>query len=156
MSEKMILGHYSNNPESLKKISRFGGRFGSWLFFTEQYKGTVSIEIGRSEIIEASSFFYKEELNAYSVLEDEIKEIMEKFNIDEDQAMGLIDESIQLRDLDIDDEFGEISWDMQLFTAECAKKLGFRAVAIKDELGISYMIDMYKRENELIWNQSQS
>lgn len=62
-------------------------------------------------------------------------------------AMDLLSERENIsdyRDLPID--HGEVSWDLQRWTAEAAVSLGYDGVNVDDEHGTSTMIDMSKRD----------
>lgn len=106
---------------------------------------TYKIEIDEDDIIEAGSLFYHE---GAEKLDDLVVEFCDRFDVDADTAEEIISEREQLSDVvgyfDADD-----SWDVQVFSARAAKILGFRGVAVSDEQGTSYLIDMLGRENEL-------
>ena len=143
------------SPVEIKEINK-SGRFGEFLFFScDEYSMNghnyiaYSTEVDEDEIIEASQLFYQHDSKEVA---DIIEEVAERFNVDIETAEGLIDESINIYDvdgIDLEDE-AEISWDIQLYTAKVAKKLGYRGVAVEDETGTSYMIDMSGRENALV------
>jgi hypothetical protein len=100
------------------------------------------------EFIRAGSIFYQESAVNNPELDEVVETVMEAFSVDEDTAEELISERINIFDVK-DDACADDSWLMQYFTAYAAKALGFRGVAISDEYGSSYMIDMLGRENEL-------
>ena len=126
------------------------GRFGSFLFFsTQEYVTTAaeqhivySIEIEESSIIEASQLFYAE--NA-ALLDSMIDRVANQFGVDSDVAESLIEGSVDITDIESNvdvEDLGEASWDIQKYTADAAKILGFNCVSVRDEQGTAYMIDM--------------
>lgn len=143
------------SPVEIKEITR-SGRFGEFLFFSDREYSmgghdyiAYSIEVGEDDIIEAGQLFYRHDS---AEVADIIEQVADRFNVDIETAEGLIDESVNIYDVDgIDpEEAAETSWDIQLYTAKVAKKLGYRGVAVEDETGTSYMIDMLGRESELV------
>jgi len=134
--------YHSTNIE-ITKITK-NGRFGYFLFFGDSQSGkshgdiVYKLEIDEEILINASSIFYQE--NSYELLKREIEEVQELCSVDEQTAMNYIDESDHYPV--IDSESAEISWELQLIAARCAKKLGYAGVGVKDEHGISWMIDM--------------
>ncbi|RSE80872.1 hypothetical protein [Achromobacter denitrificans] len=144
---------FHTSPSEISTITSTG-RFGSFLFFSARvYTMTAgealvySLEIDDDSIIDAGRLFYHEDAARLQPLVDKLAA---RLGIDEDDAQALIDESKSVFDLDgIDDDLGEISWDIQAITARAAALLGFRGVAVSDESGTSYLIDMAGREGEL-------
>lgn len=150
----MKLTHTS--PVAITSITAHG-RFGEFLFFSEnEYVMTAgdhvtyTIDLDESEIIAASQIFYHENAASLSAL---VAEVANQFEIDEDAAESLIDESASIYDIDSNvdaEDLADASWDIQRYTARAAKELGFRAVSVTDEQGSAYMIDMMGREDELV------
>lgn len=143
------------SPVEIKQIDK-SGRFGGFLFFSDREYSmsghnyiAYSIEVDNDEIIDANQLFYKHDSAEVANI---IEEVADRYNVDLETAENLIDESINVFDLDeIDPEdAAEAGWDIQRYTAKVAKKLGYRGVAVEDESGTSYMIDMLSRENELV------
>ncbi|WP_372822210.1 hypothetical protein ACCE15_05340 [Pseudomonas parafulva] len=139
---------FHTSPEKISSITT-EGRFGEFLFFSSGVYVmsatpcvTYSIDIAEDSIINAGSLFYHEDA---SKLDGLVNEFCERFDVDTDTAEEIISERHQLDRNDADD-----SWDVQLFTARAAKALGFRAVAVSDEQGTAYMIDMAGRESEMV------
>ncbi len=141
---------YHTSPVAIKEINRCG-RFDSFLFFSlghhEHGNGVCDervyrVEVEEDSILEASRMWYEhddESAKVKSVIED----VMDLLGVDYDEALLYLDESEQVDD-------AGASWDMQALTAKCAVALGYRGVAVTDEHGTSYMIDMLGRESELI------
>lgn len=132
------------------------GRFGEFLFFSSRvYTMTAgtpvvySMELADADVIEAGQLFYHEDA---ANLEGLVAELAERLDISEEDAEALIEESKSVYDMDnIEaEDAADASWDVQLFTARAAKTLGFRAVQVKDEQGVAYMVDMLGREAELV------
>lgn len=143
------------SPTKISNLNE-SGRFGSFLFFSPvEYVMTAGqhfayeIDINEEELIESSRLFYDE--NA-SLLQDLVSEIADRYDVSESVAEALLEESKSIYDIEsnIDvEDLGEESWNIQKLTAQAAKILGYRGVAVKDERGISYMINMEGRESEL-------
>lgn len=136
------------SPTEIVSIDKHG-RFDEFLFFSDHVYVmtageyiTYTIEVPSSEIIQAGSLFYHEDA---ALLDDLVANFCERFNVDTETAEEVISERQQLESTDADE-----SWDVQLFTARAAKLLGFRGVAVLDEQGTAYMIDMLGREAELV------
>ena len=138
---------YHSTNQEITKITK-DGRFGCFLFFGNSMSGkshgdiVYKLEIEEDLLIEANSIFYQE--NSYELLKEEIKEVQELCGVDEQTAMSYIDESDYYQVCD--EESAEISWDIQRITAKCAKKMGFLGVAVSDEHGTSWMIDMLDKK----------
>lgn len=150
----MQLTHTS--PVEIASINTFG-RFGEFLFFAHgEYVMTAgshiayTIELDDAAVIRARDLFYHDDAEKLAEL---VTEVAARFDIDEDTAESLIDESKSIFDIDSNiepGELGEASWDIQHYTARAAKLLGYRAVAVTDEQGTSYLVDMLGREAELV------
>lgn len=124
------------------------GRFNEFLFFAcEPYSMgcgdyiTYKLELDENNIIESGSLFYHKDADK---LDGVVARFCNRFDVDTETAEEVISERQQLELTDPDD-----LWDIQIFTANAAKALGFRAVAVRDEQGTAYMIDMEGREDEL-------
>ena len=129
----------------IQKINQFG-TFGSFLFFSSErgaHYGDVeyAIEIDMDEIVDASALMYSEYCDEMKPI---IAEAMELMDCDEDTAMEYLGEEIN------EMEDAEKSWEIQRLIAECAKAAGYRGVAVADEHGTSYMIDMFGNEKDLV------
>ncbi|ELU7788568.1 hypothetical protein SC908_004401 [Salmonella enterica] len=150
----MKLTHTS--PVEITTISTCG-RFGEFLFFsggeyvmTAGSHFTYTIELDDSSVIRAGALFHHDDAEMLAGL---VTEVASRFDIDEDTAESLIDESASIYDIDSNveaEDMADASWDIQHYTARAAKLLGFRAVAVKDEHGTSYLLDMLGHEAELV------
>jgi hypothetical protein len=138
---KMQLFH--TTYQEITSINKLG-RFGEFLFFASSdcHYGdiTYSIEIEEEQVVNCNSFFYRDD---YQKLNSLVELIMDVADCDEDQAQEYLSQRNHHGDAEID-------WDIQKYTAKAAKILGFRGVAVPDEHGVSYMIDMLGFENELV------
>ncbi|OLS61910.1 hypothetical protein [Pseudomonas putida] len=103
---------------------------------------TYTIDVPGKEIIRAGGLFFHEDA---ALLDDLVANFCDRFNVDPDTAQEVISERQQLEGIDSDDAL-----DIQLYTARAAKLLGFRGVEVSDEQGAAYMIDMLRREAELV------
>ena len=150
----MQLTHTS--PAEITKIDT-NGRYGEFLFFSAgEYVMTAgshiayTIELDEAEVIRAGALFYHDDAEKLSGL---VAEVAGRFDIDENIAEALIEESKSIYDIDSNvdaEDMGEASWDIQHYTARAAKLLGFRAVAVSDEQGTAYLVDMLGREADLV------
>jgi hypothetical protein len=156
MSNVLTLYHCSN--EAISTIHD-DGNFGSWLFFGDEpsHYGHVvhSLDIDfDEEVIRAGSIFYQENAVNNAELDAVVRKVMKVFGVDEDTADDLISERISSFDKFTElgysaEDCANNSWLMQYYTACAAEALGFRGVAVSDEYGTSYMINMLGREHEL-------
>lgn len=126
------------SPEVIKEINNFG-RFGTWLFFSEDEYSisecesvTYKIEVPLDGIISASQFFYRDDCDK---LEELVGEVMEMCGVDEDEAQDI------LADGAFSTDDAELSWDLQYMTAKAAAELGYSIVEMRDEQGTCWMID---------------
>ena len=150
----MQLTHTS--PVEITSINT-SGRFGEFLFFAhDEYVMTAgsyityAIDLDDAAVIEASALFYHENAEKLSAL---VAEVAARFDIEEDAAEALIEESASIYDIDSNvepEDMADASWDIQHYTARAAKLLGFRGVAVSDEQGVSYLVDMLGHESELV------
>lgn len=149
---------FHTSPTKITEINS-RGRFGSFLFFSgEAYRmaacavTTYKIELDEEEIISARRLFWHDDVEKLAGL---VEELAERLGCDADTAEALIEEKTRIFDL-IDDlgldveDLGELAWDIQHYTARAARVLGFRGVAVSDEQGVSFMIDMAGHEAELV------
>lgn len=138
---------YHTSPDPITKISKFGAS-GECLCFSDKIYQmascevvTYKIELNEDEIIEASSFFYRDDCE---LLNDIVAEIMLLTDCDEDTAQEYLSQR---------DQYGEdyeIDLRIQGFTGEAAKALGYKAAEAEDEQGTVYLVPMFGRESELI------
>ena len=136
---------YHTTGRVIESISTTG-MFGSFLFFGEEaaHYGDImyTIELDSDDVIEPYEFFYREDA---SKLDNVVSEVMDLFDCDEEAAQDFLSEKALPSSASAED-----SWELQKLTAECAQVLGYRAVAVQDEYGTSYMIDMLNHESELV------
>ncbi|WP_162889528.1 hypothetical protein [Pseudomonas parafulva] len=139
---------FHTSPTEINEVHAHG-RFNEFLFFahrpyvmTAGESVTYSLSIDDGLVIDAGGLFYHEDAAKLASLVDEF---CTRFGVDMDTAEEIISERQQLDSFDADD-----SWDVQVFTARAAKLLGFRGVAVTDEQGTAYMIDMADRASELV------
>ncbi|MCV4287849.1 hypothetical protein OH708_08025 [Pseudomonas capsici] len=146
---------FHTSPAEIATINK-NGRFGEFLFFSSTAYAmavgevvTYSVEMDDDSIIDAGSLFYHEDAEK---LEGLVAELANRFEIDADTAEDLIAEKTSVYDIDgiEPEDMADASWDVQRFTAKAAKILGFRGVAVSDEQGTAYMIDMLGREQDLV------
>ncbi|BBG31311.1 AcrIF11 family anti-CRISPR ADP-ribosyltransferase [Zymobacter palmae] len=129
------------------------GRFDEFLFFSPTiYVMTAGdyhvfvTSLNDSEIIEAGSLWYQDNWEAARPF---IDELMGRLSVDEDTAMGLLDGSLSVYDMDIEPEdMADEDWNVQRLTARSAKALGFIGVAVEDEQGAAYMLDVTRIKME--------
>ena len=162
---------YHTSPEEIGAITE-GGRFGPRLFFSEgepyvMTAGphvTYGMDIKANEILDAGRIFAVE--GSEKTLKANISAVKKMVpGIDDDTAMELLDESVSVFDLAAPEDTGsvarylnsldgadlaDLSWDLQLETARAANELGYRGVAVADEQGTSYLINMTGRNRELV------
>ncbi|MDG9928552.1 MULTISPECIES: hypothetical protein [unclassified Pseudomonas] len=146
---------FHTSPTEITAITT-SGRFGSFLFFsaceyvmTAGSHVTYSVEVDEEAIIKADRLFYHDDA---AKLDELVAELAERLSVDPETAEALIEESRQVYDLDhIDPEdLADASWDVQRFSARAAQLLGYRGVAVTDEQGTAYLIDMHGKEQELV------
>lgn len=161
MSDKIKLFHTSN--DDIQKIDNRTDRpFGSNLFFSadkQKHGGKIeySVEVDKDKILDPKRLFYDDDIDATKV-DSFVDDIVDKLGVDRDAAEDLLSQRKSLSDfydelnermgLDYED-VAEFDWWIQKLTGESAKALGYRGVAMPDEHGTSYLIDMLGRESEL-------
>lgn len=144
------------SPTEITSIDKHG-RFGEFLFFSDsEYVMTAGeyisykLMVADGEIIEAGRLFFHEGAASLGALVSELAELLD---VSEADAEALIEESTSIYDLTSNveaEDLAEASWNIQRFTARAAQRLGFRGVAVTDEQGTAYMIDMLGREGDLV------
>ena len=136
---------YHTSSEIIDKIHDHG-LFGRFLCFaTSPYfmtasKDTIVYEatIDDDDIIAARQLFYDD--NA-STLDDIVTHVMTTYHVDRDDAEDLLSEIKSTLDFDALATNADVSWHIQQLTAECATRLGYIGVEMRDEQGTLYMID---------------
>ncbi|WP_095159200.1 hypothetical protein [Pseudomonas sp. Irchel 3E13] len=145
---------YHTSPTEITAIDKHG-RFGEFLFFashvyvmTAGSHVTYAISINTDEVIDADRLFFHEDAQKLDGL---VAELADRLEVDPDTAEDLIAEKAKVFDLERiePEDMADVSWEVQHFAARAAKILGFRGVAVSDEQGTSYMIDMLGYETEL-------
>lgn len=149
---------FHTSPAKITEING-GGRFGSFLFFSgEAYRMgpwsviTYKLEIDEDQIISARRLFWHDDAEKLAGL---VEDLATRLDCDADTAEALIEETTSIYDvaddLGIDaEDLADISWDIQHISAKAAGLLGFRGVAVSDEQGASFMINMVGHEAELV------
>lgn len=139
---------FHTSPSKITEINELG-IFGSNLFFSTETYHTVScdvftykINLDDDDIIESGQLFYHKDS---AKLDSIIKEVMNLINCDEEEAEKQLEQSDEAEYTDTDN-----NWEIQALSAKAAKLLGFRAVSMQDEQGTCYMIDMLKKESDLV------
>lgn len=145
---------FHTSPSEITTITT-DGRYGEFLCFAaDEYVMTAGehvtyrLDVEEADIIDAGSLFYHEDADKLAGL---VERVMELVDCDEDTAEELISQRIDVHELDTVDpmDAADLSWDIQAITAQAGKLLGFRGVAMNDEQGVCYMIDMLGHEDEL-------
>lgn len=151
---------YHTSPNKITEITN-DGLYGSFLFFSgseytitavEDYY-TYMIDNENLDTLPASSIFYHEDAEKVDHI---VKEVMNRFDVDEDTAENLLDESENIITMDITrhnvepEDLSESAWEIQYYTALAATELGYAGAEVTDEQGLSYMIDMMGREDMLM------
>lgn len=148
---------FHTSPTEINKVTD-DGRFGSFLFFSAHvYAMTVgevlvySLDIDDDSIIEATQIYYTSEEDLPKI-QPIIDEIAKAAVVDDDTAFALLCERENIFELDSVDscDAADLAWNIQHATARAAKALGYRGVAVSDEQGTAYMIDMLGREFDLV------
>ncbi len=136
---------FHTSPNEITEINPFG-LFGECLCFSADIYQmsacsvlTYTVEIEDNEMIEASSFFYRDD---YEKLNSIVIDVMELAECDEEQAQEYLSQLDSHSDAEID-------WRLQGYTGEAAKALGYKAAIAEDEQGAVYIVPMLNRESEL-------
>ena len=149
---------FHTSPTKITEINS-GGRFGSFLFFSgEAYRMsageviTYKIELNEAEVISARRLFWHDDAEKLSGL---VAELADRLGCDADTAEALVEEKTSIYDvaddLSVDaEDLADISWDIQHASAKAACLLGFRGVAVSDEQGVSFMINMTGHKAALV------
>lgn len=150
----MNLVHTSS--QEIKSINEFG-TFGTFLCFSaSEYVMTASanhvaysISIDESDIIDAENLFYHEDAEKLDAI---VELVMASVGCDEDTAENLISQCADVHSIDCDiepEDLADVSFEIQRRSAEAARALGFRGVAMNDEQGRMWLVDMNEKESEL-------
>lgn len=138
------------------------GWWGDFLFFTDcdsNYgKIKYELEIDEDEILACENISFSD------LVDEEVEQLAQIINLqtgvslDLELVQNLLAENISLYNVSevsqfyIDDAalYADYSVEQQSLTAKAAKKMGYSAVAINDEFGKSYMIDVNVYFNQLV------
>lgn len=146
---------FHTSPNEITKIDS-SGLFGEFLCFaSDPYVMSAcetimySIELSEDEVVEANSFFYREDCDK---LKDIVAEVMDLADCDEDTAEELLSGRIGMFDVvdPASEDTDEAAWELQRLIAKACQALGYRAVETRDEQGAMWLVAMKGREAELI------
>ncbi len=177
--EEEFLELYHTSPEEIENVhdeGRFGS--GLFFSYKPYYMGNNNLlykynKTKKKEILEARNVRNQDE----KVLKPYVDRIMKMTGLDEEESKDILSENIhlgqyknKLEDIVNYNQFvsdsereklmkkykklenadiGDIEYDIQSFIGQIAKKLGYRGVALQDEQGTSYLIDMLGRHGDL-------
>ena len=121
--------------------------FGDFMFFTGGYPSRHYGEY----LYAIHDSYLKQPITPYEIVykEDDtklknlIEDMMSFFDTDQDTAWEILAEEVHLS--------GEEGWEQQRFIGEAAQLLGYDVVEVNDEYGTSYMIDMKKHKNHIVF-----
>lgn len=147
---------YHTSPHLIENI--YDGLFGKAICFASSpYFMSVnpmecwiySIELTDLNILEANHIFYDENS---ALCESVVIEIMNKFNIDRNQACDLLDQTIDYKDLFSEQYFLEYNFEddfwLQLQRYNAALLMGYDSIEQKDEQGTMWMLSIEKIINQ--------
>lgn len=146
---------FHTSPAQITTITK-NGLFDDCLCFAKKpyfmsNKGIIyAIDLDESEIISAETFF--NHVN-YKSLDNIVAHVSQLANCDIETAQDLLTNSVSYCDLCAEKELEfdtDIDFAIQAAQAQCAKKLGYRAVQTRDEQGSLYLVSMLNKENELV------
>lgn len=140
---------YHTSPIEITKAGR--GLFGDFICFSGkvyvQTAGkyvTYRLDVSDEEIIEASRLWYQDDV---APLQKFVDEIVNRYEVSESDAEKLLDESESIYNVDSNiepEDLADASWDIQRITAEAGRSMGFGIVAMSDEQGTVYFVDIKK------------
>lgn len=143
---RLYHGSRSSNPIEVNNGGLFGGVFSSADKSSALSHGDNIhyLDIPKSKIADSHNLDVK---NIYSELKNSIPGI-KKSELDEIRDIVVYDKNLfnssipedRIMDIFSASDLGEASWNAQRIRGEIAKKLGFSAVKMNDEHGISYLI----------------
>ena len=136
---------YHTSPSQITSIHN-KGLFGDVLFFSNNVYEMA-----------AANFVYSVDAEELSFIEpcqiaDEVttQEVMAYAKVDEDTAFDLLTGDVDAYDICDDcEDAADLSWKIQYFQAQAAKRMGFDGCKSRDEQGAVYMIPMFGRESLL-------
>lgn len=146
---------YHTSPNQIGKINKEGPFVDCLCFSGRKYKMThgqvhvYALDIDESDILYLRRLWYleitKEEKPA---VDKTVSRVMQLFDVDEETAQNLLDESENPWDY-TDDE--EKAWELQGLSGSIAAAVGYRCAVGRDEQGTVYIVPMFERESELIY-----
>lgn len=101
---------------------------------------TYAIEIDKNELIDADRLFYHEDAE---LLDSVVEQVKDMLDCNDEDAERMLEQKEDCGD-------AEMSWEIQALSAHAAGILGFRGVAMQDEQGECYLIEMANHEAELM------
>lgn len=140
---------YHTSPVEIKEPKH--GMFGDFICFSDSvYVQTAGqhvvyrLDVDDESVIEASRLWHQDDV---SPLQKFVDEIVNRYEVSESDAELLIDESKSIYDVDSNVEpegLADASWNIQRITAEAGRALGYGIVAMSDEQGTVYFVDIKK------------
>ena len=136
---------YHTSPSEIKEIHN-KGMFGDVLFFSNDVYEMAEANFVYSVDDDKLSFIEPCQIDN----EETIQEVMAYAEVDEDTAYDLLAGDVDAYDICDDYEYAaDLSWKIQYFQAQAAKRMGFDGCKARDEQGAVYIIPMFGRENLL-------
>ena len=136
---------YHSSHSEIKEIHN-KGMFGDVLFFSNDVYEMAEANFVYSVDDDKLSFIEPCQIDN----EETIQEVMAYAEVDEDTAYDLLTNNINAYDICDDYEYAaDLSWKIQYFQAQAAKRMGFDGCKARDEQGAVYIIPMFGRENLL-------
>ena len=137
---------YHTSHSEIKEIHN-KGMFGDVLFFSNDVYEMAEANFVYSVDDDKLSFIEPCQIDN----EETIQEVMAYAEVDEDTAFDLLTGDVDAYDICDDYEYAaDLSWKIQYFQAQAAKRMGFDGCKARDEQGTVYIIPMFGRENLLI------
>lgn len=122
------------------------GLFGDVLFFSNEVYEMADANFVYAVDTEELSFIEPCQIDD----ETTTQEVMAYAKVDEDTAFDLLTGDVDAYDICDDcEDAADLSWKIQYFQAQAAKRMGFDGCKSRDEQGAVYMIPMFCRENLL-------
>lgn len=133
---------YHTSHSEIKEIHN-KGLFGDVLFFSNNVYEMADAKFIYSVDSDDLSFIEPCQIdNEYTV-----NDVMNYAKVDEDTAFELLTGDVDAYDICDDyEDAADLSWKIQYFQAQAAKRMGFDGCKSQDEQGAVYMIPMFGRE----------
>ena len=139
---KMI---YHTSHSEIKEIHN-KGLFGDVLFFSNNVYEMADANFIYSVDSDELSFIEPCQIDN----EETLQEVINYAKVDEDTAFDLLAGYIDAYEICDDcEDAADLSWKIQYFQAQAAKRMGFDGCKSQDEQGAVYMIPMFGRESIL-------